>query len=816
MPDIKNFLLFILLVAAGLELGGVLSLWSGDGLYRDALIDRYYVPARHLQSNLQKVASYGVNPIKSTGLARDLKGAQQILDEQFAAHDARVVEEAKRPVLLIVSPAGQVLYRGDGKTDAAPLSESQTEALLTPNAPGEAASAIRYVAVEGGYAIPLKIHDRGSNWIGSVVVLIDDAPIDAQSHRLLKDCLAAINGFYFIALPVYALLLMLMLSMQVHPAAFGKRRVFWFTVGFAVLVQVWVGIAVGLAYQNDYETTARDKTQILASLMRTDAESALARGVRLEDLDFSHYPWQRLATEFRALGAVDVHDAEGTLVARVSRQGVEHFPHTVDAQATAQFTETFATTHTLTQKGETVGFLRVRLSAEALDEIWIDLVGDSLAANMVIVLILVELILLFRLYADPSVRRRAPTTEEYFGVMRPAIFIFVFGVDLSMSFVPLHMEVLYEPVLGLSKDFVLGLPISVEFLCVGISILFAGVWVDRVNWRQPFLVGIALAGAAALYSWLAPTVYHFVFSRAILGFGIGLTLLASQGFVITYAKTTSKTMGLAQLFAALYGGSICGSVTGAMLAERLGFSTVFLIGAIVVCLSVLYVVTMLPPAPARASSERGEVRDPIGDAAGHKPLYGFLSNRVMIGLILFSSLPASIAAVGFLYYFSPIYLNRIGASQSVIGQVLMLYGVCMVFIGPWISRRVDTPPRKRLAVFCGCILGGAAFLSFAVFDGLAAAAITVLLLGISHSVVLSSQSAYALSLKATVALGEGKAMGIFRSSGRIGQMLGPLAFGWVIAASDVEQGMVIIGCAYLVMAALFWLMTLKDRQMLAV
>ena len=41
----------------------------------------------------------------------------------------------------------------------------------------------------------------------------------------------------------------------------------------------------------------------------------------------------------------------------------------------------------------------------------------------------------------------------------------------------------------------------------------------------------------------------------------------------------------------------------------------------------------------------------------------------------------------------------------------------------------------------------------------------------------------ALSLKSTAYLGEGKAMGIFRSTGRIGQMLGPFVFGWIIAAA---------------------------------
>ena len=192
----------------------------------------------------------------------------------------------------------------------------------------------------------------------------------------------------------------------------------------------------------------------------------------------------------------------------------------------------------------------------------------------------------------------------------------------------------------------------------------------------------------------------------------------------------------------------------------------------------------------------------------------FITNRAMLALILFSSLPASIAAVGFLNYFSPIYLNRIGASQSTIGQVLMLYGVCLVFFGPWVSRSVNSVSRKKLAVVAGCLLGSAALLSFQLLDGVFAAAVAVVGLGLAHSLVLSSQSAYALALRVSRDFGEGKAISVFRSSGRLGQMLGPIAFGSIALAGDGSEGMAWLGYAYLAAAVLFWALTRGDRHML--
>jgi MFS family permease len=123
----------------------------------------------------------------------------------------------------------------------------------------------------------------------------------------------------------------------------------------------------------------------------------------------------------------------------------------------------------------------------------------------------------------------------------------------------------------------MGLPISVEFFCVGIAILISGFWNDRRGWHEPFLTGIFLAATGGIYSWIAPDVLNFIISRALVGIGYGLMLLAAQGFVIAYTDETNRTQGLAQFLAGLYAGSICGGATGALAgsALRLSFSFPF-------------------------------------------------------------------------------------------------------------------------------------------------------------------------------------------------------------------------------------------------
>ena len=220
---------------------------------------------------------------------------------------------------------------------------------------------------------------------------------------------------------------------------------------------------------------------------------------------------------------------------------------------------------------------------------------------------------------------------------------------------------------------------------------------------------------------------------------------------------------------------------------------------------------MQKPIPRVAVGEDSSDQPSKPRLAGFSNITKFLSNRIVLSLIFFSGLPAAIAVVGFMNYFIPVHLSRIGVSQSTIGQVQMIYGICLIYIGPLISKYVDASRDKKRYVFLGLVLGSCSFLIFVVLDGVASAAVAVFILGLSSSFVLASQIVYALKLKVTQELGEGKAIGLFRSTSRIGQMLGPVIFATLFAATNVDQGITYFGLFYLLTAFIFILLTQKDK-----
>lgn len=447
------------------------------------------------------------------------------------------------------------------------------------------------------------------------------------------------------------------------------------------------------------------------------------------------------------------------------------------------------------------------VSGMVASEYFRDILLDSATVLLISVFFFVEMLILFSQIMERNLK--SAESEVHYGMMRPVIFILLFGTEIAFSFIPIYMEKIYAPMLGLSKNVILGLPVSVSVFCAGVSFFMAGIWHDRRGWHEPFLAGTILTAMGLLYSWLAPDAIQFIISRAVSGTGYGLFFMASQGFVISYSDKNSKAHGLAILFAALYAGIICGNATGAMLSEHIGYRPVFLIGAIFVFCAICYTLVFMRHAIRR---EKAQISQQPHESLRIKEFFRFLSDRNVFALIFLSSIPANMAMIGFGNYFNPLYLSRIGTSQSDIGRIFIIYGIFLIYIGPLLSKLVDGSKNQKLYIAAGGIIGSLAFASFYFFDGLPASLMTMTMLGFSHSFVFVSQAAYLLKLNVTQELGSGKGIATFRLINRIGQTLGPVVFGWLIAISDFNKGAYYFGFFYLLITAFFVGLGQGDRE----
>lgn len=438
-------------------------------------------------------------------------------------------------------------------------------------------------------------------------------------------------------------------------------------------------------------------------------------------------------------------------------------------------------------RGATVGTADLRAAVAALQRQAADLVG-RLAPDA--------------LRALPADRRResrdALPKQIPCGWIRPLIFLFIVADAFCISFFPLYVETLYAPVRGVPREVVIGLPISVFMAVFALSMPLTGRWSERVGWCRPLLAGIVFNAAGLLLTAAAGSIAQLVVFRAVTALGFGMVFMACQRFVIDNTSVRERAVGMAAFLAAFFGGDICGTVMGGVLADRIGYRSIFLLSGGVSLLALALGVLLfrhawrVPPKPVVQSGW---------------PLRGALKvllDREFCAVVWLQAIPAKIVLIGVLFYFLPLYLRQGAASQGDIGRVIICYGLAMVFLGPLFYRCCDRPAYRKYYIGVGGLLTAFALSVFLFFSGLGAAVFLAAMLGLAHTFSVSSQAAFITETRVAKAMGEGAGMGLFRFWERVGNVAGPLVVGGLISRLGYESAMVALA-AFSLAASLAYL-----------
>jgi len=420
-----------------------------------------------------------------------------------------------------------------------------------------------------------------------------------------------------------------------------------------------------------------------------------------------------------------------------------------------------------------------------------------------------ELLFFMSIFIDNYAKSKILKFETY-SVIRPDAFVYQVALALPISFIPLHAGDIYIPISGLSQEFVIGLPVSINMLCTMIAFLAGGSWMDRRGWQSLHLWGIFLTSAGALLCGITHSIVEFILYRGLVGFGYGLTFMSYMGFVYSNTDSENRTMGFATMSAGMFSGHLCGGAIGGMLAEKVGFSPVFIISFILMIPAVIFPFLFMRHAYQKKSEP---IRQTYSDKkADIRAARKFLLNRNILSLLLFMSIPSSIVFAGLLYYLCPIYLDRLGVSQANIARLLMINALSMIYLSPLISPAIDRSPSKKTYLVISGIIGSFGLLSFYYLKGVPAMILAIIMTSLSTGIGNSSRPVYALQQKVALELGGGKAMGIYRTADRIGWVMGPVIFGSLIALKDVNMGLTTTGLVYLILTLIFIIISSEKEK----
>ncbi|MCP3953113.1 MAG: MFS transporter [Desulfobacterales bacterium] len=786
-----------------LFLNMALSILTLEKIYTKSLLSEYSVIGRYHIRKIERSLGFGKTLPKFTGMPKLIKA--------FHKKNPEITE------IFIYSATKELLFRL--KEEA-----KQTNSIIH----GEAVREKETVSLKDGnyhLVFPIKGGSRFKRTFQGYAEIV-------LPETLIKDKISAMiasNGKLLavvgcISALVFFLIVLLVIPTKKKQSKFYgislKARALIITSLVLILSQVAFSYFNLKDFRGRYFNEIQSKCETLGSLIKTDVDYLLRLGIPINKLIKIDNLLDEVLQSIPALSDIAIVDTTGEPLYRVVAEDekIRNEIHELVSDPENSGNRADRIVLPVSRKGTATGYVHLNISTAVIDSTIHDLALDS--ATVVVVSLLVGFEFVFFLVAILIVGdRSAPRSDETIvdfnpgqktrvpvrASIRTSAFLYAFAMALSMSFLPIYANALYEPIAGLSREIIIGLPISAEMLCVAISLVLSGYWLDRQGWFFPFITGVIITGVGMALCGIAETTMELITYRGCVGFGYGLALMATQSVVVNLTSLQNRSSAVASLEAGYFSGFISSTAVGGMLAEKIGYRGVFFVGSALVLMAIFFVMAFLmqtrhsgkQPAKTAVKSEKQ-----TGVAA-------LFTDRVFMGSLLLSAIPSALCLVGFLYFASPLLLAELGVKQSNIARLMMPYGLCMVYVAPMISRWVDGINNKRIPVVLGGFLGGLALLSFLFLNSVTLFVVVLILFALSGGLSYGARISTISESPAVKAVGSGKALGVFNSFERIGNTAGPIAVGGMITTFGLSAAISNLGIIYLLGTILFFVVARK-------
>jgi MFS family permease len=649
------------------------------------------------------------------------------------------------------------------------------------------------------YALILPIHKN--NIVYGYLVFSLSKDIDEQIEHIIRN---QIFSILVVAVVSFALLsLFIAYSLKQFFSVNLRRKISLIVTAIIISAQLSYALIITHQYHDKLTTLINQKLQYIHDSLTTDFQYLLKKGVSLKHVVGIDGYLHHLLDVNDELGCISIIDTEGRPIFNASRS--------IDRSWLKQL-KLFNhenSTPLYDAKDFCVAYIKSAVNPEFVLDQTIGAYLDSATVLVLCFIFLGELNYIFVPFLlrqlDIAVQNdEREQDRKVKRLLRVAAFLFFFAYDMPLSFIPLYMEKF--PVLSnlINKDVCLSLPITGEMLFATLTTVTGGAVSDRYGWRRAFYSGGFLAGIGLLIASVSTGPWFYLLSRSISGAGLGLLLISLQSSVMREISE-NRASGIANIFAGVLAGSLCGNVTGAMLAERWTFSAVFLLAGILIFPAIVYLFMVFRNSPVCKIEHK--VRQ-MGRSAWKECVYNFRGT----GLLLFIAIPVAMTLVGILYYLTPLYLKKIGISQGSIGRVLMIYGLCIIYLGPLFSNLADKMQNKLFLVILTASMSAFAILPLVMWQGVWPLMLAVLLVGGANACGSGSLIVFFLEITSGVDLSEQKKVSFFRTLERIGQIVGSFVFANLIALLGLAGGLRYLFIIFLAFILLFILVVLISES----
>jgi len=458
---------------------------SFDKLYIESNVSKYRIIGKDLQRKLERGLLYGKNLQHFIGIDNLLSTTKNIVVGRVVAvnQELNSPNTMLKPEDITISVAnrdGTILYSDNRMLVNTTMPKKTIPNLGMQKSEKKESSKADYVKYENTYITTLPIADGKNRTVGFVVISFEEKQIKAFLEQMYQKSIKPI-----LIISVSGLILLIGLLSVFTPSGSdiqkGKKRIS--LVIFTVICAVQISTSAFCTYdfRRHFLEIANENNVILVEEIKHDIEYLLSKGIRIDRMLGLEGLLGEILSDTPEIKDITIFDRNNQPLFRASahrltdfQRSKDAYPEYVDATKPISDPEYSFTGH-LKQRNYLEGVISINTSKDILFKKIADIGMDSLTVIVISILFLIELLILIFKYVEWEHSDDNSAAPIHYGVMRPAAFLFLFGIDISISFLPLHMETLYVPILGLSKDTIMGLPISVEFLFVGIAILASGI-----------------------------------------------------------------------------------------------------------------------------------------------------------------------------------------------------------------------------------------------------------------------------------------------------------------------------------------------------
>ncbi len=655
-----------------------------------------------------------------------------------------------------------------------------------------------WLVVDHQYHVLVAINDPTGAPIGAMDIIFDESVIAPHADAFESSIMLMTLVVGLVAALVLFVVLVKMPIVDPVSGNLRTRRLLTVVLAVIGVAQTVLTTQAILKFQPIYLETVQRNHALVGQLVQKNIAKVIAKGVPYADLEKLDEWMDAIPKAMPEIESIVLTSAAPAPMVSTHRTDNMDNAQYLRGLNTKNTTRVALAADTKGHPGEAV----IALSTRYIESKNRSIIIDALTLLVSTILFSVEIVLFLGIYfhaqavAHTSGAKGQPDGEET-SIVRPQAFVFFLAASMSTSFLPVILKS-FDPIAGLPENIFLSLPLSIELMASIVSTLVTGVILDRRGWRPPFLAGLLVLALGTLLSAVAPSTVMFLLARLVVGVGYGFAWMALRGFVASGKTAESQATGFAGLNSGIYAGINCGVILGALLLERLSYSGIFWMSLVLTSIAVLFCLCFTRNRETFVPARRSQ------DAAGGT---GLISDRGVRVFFLAVAIPMAICLM-FLNYFVPVYAKTVGISASDVGRLFLLYGLCVVYLGPVLSRTVIRKYSAKVSVGVSFLLIIAGLLLFGFFPSPLTCTVAVLLLGLSDGVGLVARNNYFLSFNSVQRFGVGKSMGVFSIVTKLGQTLGPLVFGWL---SLVSMGVGMLGLVF-GMALILFLLAPQSKQ----